>query len=240
MDVRKCPLNLTHSRRTLNIFRIVSSLFSLSSSLAMAAPRGSSPPTLSRPISKLFPMLNAPIAAAVEGLSKLNAPKADWPIIADVAGDFRTCCGEDLGPRGENAAWAGFENGVDTGGVAPASCEGVRPCWEAACFMGVGVAMAAVEGANCGWLRGMEGALGDWSSLKSLAALRSGLQVMEGTHRVGNTEAQNPLGWKCYREGIAVDRGRVFANTIGMWLHWTRRRCTLGSRSSLAWPQPMK
>jgi len=61
-----------------------------------------------------------------------------------VAGDFLTCCGEDLGPRGEKAACAA-EKGVDTGGVAAApacDCEGVLPCWESACFM----ALAAVLG----------------------------------------------------------------------------------------------
>lgn len=61
------------------------------------------------------------------------------------AGDFLTCWGEERGPRGEKAAceWAAaLENGVDTGGVAPASCEGVLPCWdcwEERCLLGVGV-----------------------------------------------------------------------------------------------------
>lgn len=51
-------------------------------------------------------------------------------------------CGDDLGPPwGEKAAWA-WENGVETPGVATAPCwdwEGVRPCCEGACFIGVGV-----------------------------------------------------------------------------------------------------
>lgn len=67
----------------------------------------------------------------------------------DVAGDFLTCCGDDLGPFGENAVCAAFEKGVETGGVGAASCEGVlpciwdgvRPCCEGACFIGVGVVM---------------------------------------------------------------------------------------------------
>ena len=51
---------------------------------------------------------------------------------------------------GEKAACAGFENGVDTGGVAAAaSCEGVRPCCEAPCFIGVGVDMAATSVDEC-------------------------------------------------------------------------------------------
>jgi len=36
-----------------------------------------------------------------------------------------------------------LEKGVDTGGVAAANCEGVRPCCDGACFMGVGVDMSA-------------------------------------------------------------------------------------------------
>lgn len=47
---------------------------------------------------------------------------------------------------GEKAVCAGFENGVETGGVAAASCEGVRPCCEAPCFIGVGVDIEAVRG----------------------------------------------------------------------------------------------
>lgn len=34
-----------------------------------------------------------------------------------------------------------MEKGVETGGVAAANWEGVRPCCEGACFMGVGVAI---------------------------------------------------------------------------------------------------
>jgi len=83
------------------------------------------------------------MAAAVEGLSKLRGTFDICAISDDVAGDFLNCWGEDFGPRGEKAAWAGFENGVDTGGVAAASCEGVRPCCEA-CFMAVGVAIVKI------------------------------------------------------------------------------------------------
>lgn len=67
------------------------------------------------------------MAAAVEGLSKFSAPMADWLISVDVAGDFFTCCGDERCPRGENAAWAGLEKGVEMGGVAPAICDGVGP-----------------------------------------------------------------------------------------------------------------
>lgn len=65
------------------------------------------------------------------------------------AGDFLNCCGDERGPRGENTAWAGLEKGVDTGGVATASCEGVRPCCEATCFMAVGVAMSMKPVPSC-------------------------------------------------------------------------------------------
>lgn len=44
-----------------------------------------------------------------------------------MAGDFLTCCGDDLGFRGEKAVCAAFEKGVETGGVAPVSCDGVAP-----------------------------------------------------------------------------------------------------------------
>ena len=48
--------------------------------------------------------------------------------VAEFAGDFLYCCGDDLGPRGENAACAcDTENGVETGGVAAGMPEGVRP-----------------------------------------------------------------------------------------------------------------
>lgn len=50
---------------------------------------------------------------------------------------------------GEKAACAWFENGVDTGGVAAANWEGVRPCCEAPCFIGVGVDMIATEAGGC-------------------------------------------------------------------------------------------
>lgn len=127
---------------TFSIFKMTSSRLNFSSSLANAEAKPSRPPTPSSPISK---PLKAPMAAAAEGLSKLRAPMEDWPII-DVAGDFLTCCGEDRWFRGEKAACAA-EKGVDTGGVAPASCdgvipEGVRPCCEGACFIGVGVAIS--------------------------------------------------------------------------------------------------
>lgn len=87
------------------------------------------------------------MAAAVEGLSKFRDAMLDCPARPDVAGDFLYCCGDERWPRGENAAWAALEKGVDTGGVAAASCEGVlpccpegvRPCCDGACFMGVGV-----------------------------------------------------------------------------------------------------
>jgi hypothetical protein len=68
--------------------------------------------------------------------------------VTDVAGDFLTCWGDDLGPRGEKAAWAGLEKGVETGGVAPANCEGVRPCWEGACFIGVDMMRNRLRCAN--------------------------------------------------------------------------------------------
>ena len=78
----------------------------------------------------------------MDGLSKLRAPPGTCPI--SVAGDFLTCCGDDRGPMGENTVCAALENGVETGGVAAASCEGVRPCWEAPGFIGVGVDIFAV------------------------------------------------------------------------------------------------
>ena len=56
-----------------------------------------------------------------------------------------TCCGDDLGPWGEKAACAA-EKGVDTGGVPTApccDCEGVLPCCDSACFIGVGVAISS-------------------------------------------------------------------------------------------------
>lgn len=126
---------------------MVSSRLTLSSSLEKAVEKPPRPaaPTLSNPRSKPPPISNALIAAAVDGLSKLSAPVDGWPIkVDDVAGDFLTCCGDDRGPRGEKAACAGLEKGVETGGVAPASWEGVRPCCEGPCFIGVGVAMAAM------------------------------------------------------------------------------------------------
>src|SRR5688572_7500397 len=73
-----------------------------------------------------------------------------------VAGDFLNCWGEERGPFGEKAVCAALENGVETGGVPaaicdgvrpccegvrPCCCEGVQPCCEAACFIGVGVAI---------------------------------------------------------------------------------------------------
>lgn len=76
---------------TLRSLIITSSLLSFSSSLAYVAAKPSRPPTPSSPISN---PPKAPIAAAVEGLSKLRAPMDDWPII-EVAGDFLTCCGDD-------------------------------------------------------------------------------------------------------------------------------------------------
>jgi len=86
-------------------------------------------------------MPSAPIAAAADGLSKLRAP---WLlidcaiIVAVVAGDFLNCCGDDRGPGGEKASCV-WENGVETGGVGAVSCDGVLPCCEAACFIGVAI-----------------------------------------------------------------------------------------------------
>lgn len=62
-----------------------------------------------------------------------------------VAGDFLTCCGDDLGPRGEKATCR-FEYGVeaDAPGVAAAYC-GVLPCWEGACFMGIDCGVAIFD-----------------------------------------------------------------------------------------------
>lgn len=124
-----------------------SSLFKRSSS----PPRTPSPcnpaspptPTLSRPISSAFPMPSDPMAAAADGLSKLSGPVEGWPAsVAVVAGDLFTCCGDDLGPRGEKTPCTPeSENGVETGGEA-ATC-GVRPCCDAAVLPGVGVAMVA-------------------------------------------------------------------------------------------------
>lgn len=100
---------------------MASSRFSLSSSLARAPNAPRPPPTLSSPISRLPLIPNTPSAAAVDGLSKLRGPVEGCPIrVVDVAGDFLNCCGEERGPRGEKAACAGFEKGVDTGGVAAA------------------------------------------------------------------------------------------------------------------------
>lgn len=84
--------------------------------------------------------------AAADGLSKFTAALDGWPIVAVVAGDLLTCCGDERGPWGEKAACAA-ENGVETGGVAAApccDCAGVLPCCDSACFIGVGVAMVAV------------------------------------------------------------------------------------------------
>lgn len=63
--------------------------------------------------------------------------------MAELAGDFLTCCGEERGPRGEKT-WAPVrEKGVETGGEAPWGC-GVRPCWEGPVLPGVGVAMVVL------------------------------------------------------------------------------------------------
>lgn len=84
-----------------------------------------------------------------------ETPTPDWPallfvdaiIVAEltVAGDFLTCCGDDLGPSGEKAACR-FEYGVeaDAPGVAAAYC-GVLPCCEGACFMGIGCGVVISE-----------------------------------------------------------------------------------------------
>lgn len=111
-------------------------------------PRPSRPPTtptLSRlPMSSPFPIPSAPSAAAV-GLSNVTGALLllGWPIsVVLVAGDLLMCCGDDLGPWGEKAA----EKGVETGGVAAAPCcvpDGVLPCCEGPCFIGVGVAISA-------------------------------------------------------------------------------------------------
>lgn len=114
---------------------MASSLFSLSSSRVTARTSRKS----SVPIS---PGPARPRAAAVDGLSKLRAPLGIWLSML-AAGDFLTCCGDDRGPRGEKAAWAALEKGVDTGGVAPVSWDGVRPCWETGGLLGVGVDMSS-------------------------------------------------------------------------------------------------
>jgi len=51
----------------------------------------------------LAAICKAPKAAAAEGLSKFMAVLVEWPpvavtVVAAVAGDFLTCCGEDRGP----------------------------------------------------------------------------------------------------------------------------------------------
>lgn len=69
-------------------------------------------------------MPNTPKAAAAEGLSKLTVAlltEPGCPRRVDAAGDFFSVCGDDRGPCGENAAWDA-ENGVETGGLAPAAC----------------------------------------------------------------------------------------------------------------------
>jgi hypothetical protein len=90
-------------------------------------------------------------AAAADGLSKLTR-LAERPRVAEVivAGDdFLTCCGDDLGPSGEKAAWP-TEKGVETPGVGAAPCEGcdgVLPC-DSAFLPGVGVDMVVVATAE--------------------------------------------------------------------------------------------
>jgi hypothetical protein len=86
-------------------------------------------------------------AAAVDGLSKLTRlvvrPRVAEVIVA--GDDFLTCCGDDLGPSGEKAAWP-TEKGVETAGVGAAPCEccdGVLPC-DNAFLPGVGVDMVGV------------------------------------------------------------------------------------------------
>lgn len=61
------------------------------------------------------------IAAAADGLSKLTGPDEERPTVpaAIAAGDILTCCGDDRGPWGENAAWV-IEKGVEAEGVAAA------------------------------------------------------------------------------------------------------------------------
>ncbi len=103
--------------------------------------------TPSRPRSRPVPKFKAPKAAAAEGLSKLTAVLEACPRVALVAGDFLTCCGDDRGPWGEKAACAA-ENGVETGGVPTApgwDCDGVLPCCDKACFMGVEVSHICIH-----------------------------------------------------------------------------------------------
>lgn len=109
---------------------IASSRLILSSSpLDIERPPMDPTPTLSRPRSSPALMPRAPIAAAAEGLSKFSGGLPWCPIrVAEFAGDFLNCCGDDLGPWGEKAACAWeTEKGVDTGGVAPRIPDGVRP-----------------------------------------------------------------------------------------------------------------
>lgn len=88
------------------------------------------------------------MAAAAVGLSKLSGPDDACPAsVAELAGDFLTCTGEERGPLGEKT-WPPpvREKGVETGGEA-ARGWGVRPCCEAVVAVvlpGVGVAMAVV------------------------------------------------------------------------------------------------
>lgn len=125
-----------------------SSLFSFSSSPPRTpSPYSPSPPTptLSSPMSKPPGIPSDPMAAAADGLSKFSGPADACPAsVAELAGDFLTCCGEDRGPCGEKT-WAPLsEKGVETGGEAARAC-GVRPCWDGPVFPGVGVAMVVYE-----------------------------------------------------------------------------------------------
>lgn len=83
-----------------------------------------------------------PMAAAADGLSKFRGPADGCPAsVAELAGDFLTCCGEERGPCGEKTCAPLREKGVETGGEAARGC-GVRPCWAGPALPGVGVAMA--------------------------------------------------------------------------------------------------
>lgn len=97
---------------------ISSSFFCLSSSPFGRGIGNAAMLILSRDASK-EPMLSMLLNAAAEGLSKFMGAETvlpGWPLLLlftaimaaagpTFAGDFLICCGDDLGPWGEKAAW---------------------------------------------------------------------------------------------------------------------------------------
>ncbi len=122
-----------------------------------------------------------------------------------MAGDFLYCCGDERWPRGEKAAWAALEKGVDTGGVAAASCEGVLPCWpegvrpccDGACFIGVGVDI--LGGILSKAIRGR--------TLARLRAARDGEQPKQKT-QIRKANRKTKIVWHLV-SGIAASGGLI-------------------------------